>query len=344
MHSETSELREHSLGSDMAEIRILDEMARWRTRKVQYLAGAWTQLERVIPKFELSDFHDGPNEPANPFLRSVVRLPINKAERRIPVGVVSNNYMLVQHAEVGNRCLSGMAKAGVDLSQVRCEMGLSELGEWMHLRLRFPDGYCFQPKDNHKLDLRVEAFNSVDRSSRLIVLLSWLRLVCLNKMVVRESLVEVRDLHNSTLDLSKIEEAVGEGTRKAKEDKARLTVWGNREVHSEELREWADDIVADLWGKNAACRVFHICASSYDVEPEPFSKGRPSEKAAQRLDPVPGAASPAINLYDVCQALSWVATKRNNPEERIDRQAQIPDLIKKLNSRRAAASRHPFPA
>jgi hypothetical protein len=319
------------MGRPMSEISILEEVARWHTRKVQYLAGSWNQLKWVIPKFELSDFHDGPDEPANPFLRSVVRIPVNRAERRIPVGVVSNTYMLVQHAELGERCLSGMVKAGVDLSEVQCEIGLTELGEWMHLRLRFPDGYSFQPKDNHKLDLRVEAFNSVDRSSRLIVLLSWLRLVCFNGLVVRESLVEVRDVHNPALDLSKIEEAVAAGTRKAKEDKARLIVWQDRQVDSDELRDWVDRGVAGLWGKNAACRVFHICSSGHDVEPEPFSKAPPSEKQVRRLDPpVPGAANPAGSLYDVCQALSWVATRRNNPEERVERQAQIPGLIKKL--------------
>jgi hypothetical protein len=315
----------------MAEISILDEVSRWRTRNVRYFAGSWDQLKAIIPKFELSDFHDAPDEPANPFLRSVVRVPVGRTERRIPVGVVSNNYKLVQHAELGDRCLSGMAKAGVDLAEVNCEIGLSELGEWMHLRLRFPDGYSFQPRDNHKLDLRVEAFNSVDRSSRLIVLLSWLRLVCFNGLVVKESLVEVRDVHNQALDPSKIEEAVAAGTRRAKEDKARLIVWQDRLVDLDELREWADRGVAGFWGKNAACRVFHICSSGHDVEPEPFGKGSPSEKPARRLDPpVPGAASPAANLYDVCQALSWVATKRNNPEERVERQAQIPRLVKRL--------------
>ena|SRR5215469_14013096 len=113
----------------MSEIRLLNEVARWHTRKVRYLAGAWDQLEGVIPSFELSDFHDGPEEPANPFLRSVIRLPIRKAERRIPVGIVSNNYKLVQHTEVGDRCVSGIEKAGVDISKVRCELGLTELDE-----------------------------------------------------------------------------------------------------------------------------------------------------------------------------------------------------------------------
>jgi hypothetical protein len=279
----------------------------------------------------LQTFTTLPRSPANPFLRSVIRIPVEKAERRIPVAVVSNNYNLVQHAEVGEHCLSGMAKAGVDLSEIRCEVGLSELDEWMNLRFYFPEGYSFQPKDECKLDLRVEAFNSGDRSSRLIVLLSWLRLVCLNGLVVEESLVEVRDVHSPRLDLSKIEEAVASGADKPIGDKARLAVWQDSRVDPERVGQWADDAVADLWGKNAACRVFHICTSGHDVEPAAFVSGAPSKKPVRQLEPpVPGAVITATNLYDVCQALSWVATKRNDPEARIARQAQIPELIKEL--------------
>src|SRR5271169_255128 len=110
----------------------------------------------------------------------------------------------------------------------------------MNLRFYFPEGYSFQPKDKHKLDLRVEAFNSVDGSSRLIVLLSWLRLVCFNGLVVEESLVEVRDVHSPRLDLSKIEEAVAAGADKAIMDKARLKIWQDADVNAEKVGQWTD--------------------------------------------------------------------------------------------------------
>jgi hypothetical protein len=152
---------------------MLQEAARWRSRDVRYLSGSWEQLKAVIPEFELSDFHESPDEPVNPFLRSVVRLPVRKAEQRIPVAVVSNNYMLVQHAEVGNRCISAIAAAGVDLSGLRCEIGLSELDEWMNLRLYLPECYSYRARHGEQLDLRVEAFNSVDGSARLTILSGW---------------------------------------------------------------------------------------------------------------------------------------------------------------------------
>jgi hypothetical protein len=42
---------------------------------------------------------------------------------------------------------------------------------------------------------------------------------------------------------------------------------------------------------------------------------------------VPGAAKPATSLYDVSQALSWIATQRLNVEERLGWQTDIPKLI-----------------
>jgi Domain of unknown function (DUF932) len=169
---------------------MLKEAARWRSRNVRYLSGSWEQLRRLIPEFELSDFHDSPGEPANPFLRSVIRLPVGKAERRIPVGVVSNSYMLVQHTEVGDRCLSATRKAGIDPTEVRCEVGLSELDEWMNLRLYFPDYYSYPAHDGEQLDLRVEVFNSLDGSTRLTILSGWFRFVCSNGLVISNSLLE----------------------------------------------------------------------------------------------------------------------------------------------------------
>jgi hypothetical protein len=42
---------------------------------------------------------------------------------------------------------------------------------------------------------------------------------------------------------------------------------------------------------------------------------------------VPGSPERAATKYDVSQALSFVATRRNNAEERVTRQADIPQLL-----------------
>ena len=63
---------------------------------------------------------------------------------------------------------------------------------------------------------------------------------------------------------------------------------------------------------------------------DPFKSGKPSEKAIASVGVVPGARIPAKNLYDVSQALSWVATHRTNADDRLDWQVKIPALLDSL--------------
>jgi hypothetical protein len=151
--------------------------------------------------------------------------------------------MLVQHTEVGDRCLSAMAKAGIDPAEVRCEVGLSELDEWMNLRLYFPEDYSYPAVDGDPLDLRVEVFNSVDGSSRLTILSGWFRFICSNGLVIGESLLEVKDIHNPSLDLQKIEEAIARATLQGMKDQERLTQWQNCRVDKDEIAAWVDGAV-----------------------------------------------------------------------------------------------------
>src|SRR5215469_15521938 len=92
----------------------------------------------------------------------------------------------------------------------------------MNLRLYFPDDYSHAPSDGHKLNLRVEVFNSVDGSSRLTLLLGWFRFACSNGLVIGKTLTDIRDIHNQALDLMKIEDAIAAGTRFAEQDKKRM--------------------------------------------------------------------------------------------------------------------------
>ena len=144
--------------------------------------------------------------PPNPYMKSVVRVPRTIFEHPLPVGVVSNTYSLVQHADVASQCFEGIRDAGIDPSSLHCELGLTDLGEWMNLRIYFPEQYQkkLQPNVGDAMDLRVECFNSVEGGSRLIVLFGWLRLVCSNGMVIGETMVELRDIHNEHLDLEPI--------------------------------------------------------------------------------------------------------------------------------------------
>src|SRR5262249_46279855 len=156
--------------------------------------------------------------------------------------------------------------------------------------LYFPDEYSHTPSDEQKLNLRLECFNSVDGSSRLVILLGWLRFVCSNGMVIGETKTELRDVHNQHLDLSRIPEIVAEALDKVRGDKASMEKWQEVDVETETLKPWVNKDVTDKWNKLAACRIFHICDSGYDVEfADPFAQGTATEKPIKRTQKVPGA-------------------------------------------------------
>jgi hypothetical protein len=315
----------------METIEALPEVGRWNARDVTYWAGTWDKLAKLVPEFSLKDFRVADNMPANPYQKMVVRLPLKTIEQEIPVGVVSNSYGLAPHKMVVERCLDGLKFAGVDPKQLYCNLGLTELGEWMNFRIEFPEEYSFKGRDEKTMKLRLECFNSVDGSCRLEVLLSWFRLVCKNGMVVSESRTVISDVHNLSLDLSRITKIVGELLDKVKADLEVFVDWENTSLKPEQLKPWADKDVSKSWGKKAACRVFHICESGHDVELiDAFAKGEATEKPVRKVLRVPGSRESAQNLYDVSQALSWVATQRNSPEERVNWQSEINFLIAKL--------------
>jgi hypothetical protein len=315
----------------MQEIKLLEETSNWKSREVKYIAGKWNQISKNIPSFELRDFSEEIDGLANQYYKTVIRLPLTPLENRIPVGIVSNTYTLAQHNKVAKLCIEGIKKCGVDIDSVRCELGLSTLGEWMNFRIYFPDEYDYTPSDGNPLNLRLECFNSVDGSSRLTILFGWFRFICSNGMVIGKTISELRDIHNQNMDLKKINSLISEAMHQVHSDKEMMSKCENIHVNTKTLANWVDTTVSKKWGKIAAFRVFHICSSGHDAKYfDPFEAEKPSLKAMVPLAEVPGAPNEAKNLYDVGQALSWVATNKNNAEEKTQWQTEIPNLLENL--------------
>jgi hypothetical protein len=122
----------------------------------------------------------------------------------MPVAVVSRSYSLAPHRQVAALCREGLIEAGIKPEDLRYQVGLSELGEWMNFRIYFADTYCFIDNYGQRLDLRLECFNSVDGSSRLVILFGWLRFVCANGLVIGETKIEIRERHGRGLELPSI--------------------------------------------------------------------------------------------------------------------------------------------
>jgi Domain of unknown function (DUF932) len=312
----------------MTKITMLSDEASWRARKVRYYSGDWEAICSVIPEFELAPLTAGPDEPENPFLQLVMRRPLTSAERKIPIGIVSKNYGLVPHREVSELCRSGIIDAGISSKELRYEVGLSELGEWMNFRIYLPPSFSFEDEYGENLDLRLECFNSVDGSARLVIVLGWIRFICTNGVIIGETKIEIKERHVQKLDVCDIRERIGMALKLVSLDRDRLEKSQDELVAINQIQLWVDDAVAKKWGIKAAARIFHICKSGRDIEfSDPFALGKASEKPVRYLDPVPGSVMGATTKYDVLQALSFVASHRNNAEERLTWQADVSALL-----------------
>jgi hypothetical protein len=292
-------------------IERLEADSRRHSRDVTYSSGKWSQLASLIPKFELADFRAADSEPANPHLKAVVRLPLKPFERRIPVGVVSNSYPLAQHHEVAEQYFVGMRLLNFEPGNLKCDVGLTTLGEWMNLRIYFPSEYEYVRGGDARLGLRIECSNSVDGSSRLVLFLSWVRFICSNGMIISDTMATLRDKHDIYLNLQQIPEVLATALEKMNDERRRLREWDNSSFDLHELKRWINRDVAETFNKTDACRVFHICTSGNDVEiSNPFAPVAPTEKPVRPTFRVPGSPERAESVFDVSQALSWVATGR----------------------------------
>ena len=319
--------------------------SRWRSRAVTYHPGEWEDVKRLIPEFDLRPFtavpevgagtvpfDAGGRGSANPFLRVVTRRPL-AGEAPMPVGIVSRSYRLVQHLDIARLCRDEVC-AAVNLSpdELRYEIGLSELDELMHLRIRFPESYDMRDAHDDPLGLRLECFNAVDGRASLVVTLGWLRFVCANGLVIGRAKVNIRHRHSQGLDLTRIGPAIRNALGSVESDRDRIKQWQGEGVKIRDISTWADEAVTKAWRTKAAARVFHICDSGRDVEIERFTGDSATRIPVRRLVRVPGSPKRARTRYDVSQALSFVATRRRDVEERLEWQEAIPGLLGKLLS------------
>jgi Domain of unknown function (DUF932) len=162
---------------------------------------------------------------------------------------------------------------------LRYEVGLSELGEWMNFRVYFPDSYSFTDAHGYKLDLRLECFNSVDGSSRLMILFGWFRFICANGLVIGETKIEIKERHGKSLVLDSIRERIWPEFEAVETDKSRMQKWQDQKVDIEGIAAWADKKLSEKWGKKAAARVFHIIGTT----PRNASPGRPRFRTCCRV-------------------------------------------------------------
>ena len=89
-------------------LQITGEVGRWRSREMKFVAGGLAQILDHIPTFELGEFKVAVEEPANPHLKTIIRIPQTEFERPIPIAVVSPNYTLLQHRDLAELCANAL--------------------------------------------------------------------------------------------------------------------------------------------------------------------------------------------------------------------------------------------
>jgi len=297
----------------MYDVELTEEFLRWRSRDVTFYKGPWAQLRKMVPEFDLKPFRVGDSGPDNPHLRAVVRMPVNATEHPMPIATVSPSYALAPHGEVAELCIKGLESCGVGAAEMKFEIGLSALSEWMNLRIQLPDQFSMTDKARHKTALRLECYNSVDGSSRLSIVFGWIRFICSNGLIIGKTMIEIRERHDGSLALDEIPGRIAKAFAIAEADRKFRLNLEQRPVDLPKLAEWIDGKLSDTWGKKAAARVYHICKTGCDVEfPDPFAAGTATEKPVLQGDHVRGSPERAATLYDVMQAMSYVAGSKTN--------------------------------
>ena len=261
--------------------------------------------------------------------RLIVRTPTKESPEPAILAVVSPRYGLVQHREVLRGALNWIkSECGVTPTQVG--LGLSAAGG--HAVFRFDLGEVRQIRpDGLPVNLQLIVRNTVDRTSSVRAHLGWLRLICSNGMVVGVIAGRTRKTHRDNVALGKIFTSLSGTLTEMEQDQKTLEAWAGRNVTLDEVRILSNGILARRWDRVSAARVWHICESGRDARFVPPFRGEvPTDQPVRFAWEVPGSPCPARTLYDVAQAMSWVATRKRGLDESEMRQREIGHIISSM--------------
>lgn len=309
---------------------------KWFNSPVRVHEGTLSEVRQFIPDFERRSFAltqpENDRSRINERLDTIVRRPFGDDPSCVPIGVVSRGYTLVSHAAIFDAVTQALRAVEIPAGNVQTELAITEYGERMALSLYLPEKFKFDPGDGHPMALRLECLNSVDGSTRFRALISWLRLVCSNGLVVGVTRSAMRRRHVGEFQLEDVGEVLASGLRDAESEKQNFIKWKAKEIAPNRLASWIEKELREKWGFKAATRTHHIACCGWDVEILGQYKGEtPTTVAVRQTKPVPGTWPPCRNLFDVSQILAWLAKERRDVSEQLAWREQIPGLLESLN-------------
>ncbi len=288
-----------------------------------------------MPEFERMRFAlaqpDNGHSRMNDRLDMIVRRPFGKDPGFIPVGVVSKEYTLVPHQAVLDVAERAFVKARIAFEEVNAELRITEYGERMALSLYLPKRFSFNPGDGHLMDMRLECFNSVDGSTRFRALMGWFRFVCSNGMVIGVTLSDIKRRHVGDLGIHDVEAVLTSGIQESEKEKQNFEQWRKKTITPNSFVPWVNKDLKKVWGFKAAARLYHITRTGHDAEiVGPYKDNIPTTIPVRIVEKVPGAPGECRNLYDVSQALAWLAKERRDIQEQLAWREGIHDLLSPL--------------
>lgn len=295
----------------------------WKGQPIYKFDDRLDELVNMLPTFNVRAFGD------NIFLQQVVRLPQPDEQGETPVSVVSKNYQLFQHQDVVRVMRVALRNAGLTEDIAQGTLYMSTYGErieiWVTLR-----GLDFDPGDGHPLHTVVICQNSVDGSCALEFKVIRVRSICSNGMISGHG-GKIRRVHSgSGIGEVQTTQLLALMIKNITNDHQIYTRWYHTHVTCAQLDHWADEAVAKVWGNHDAARLASICRSGYDGMVQSLENVPPSCWQVGWDVIVPGANAPVENAYHAAQALSWVASRQNQFEERDKCLNDVTKLVEKL--------------
>ncbi len=311
------------------------DLTRWGSGKINEVSGTFDEIYSRLPTFSKFNAsmqqHSSHNQIANKSKDIIVCNQLNGWEP-VPVGMVSKRYQLVQHTDLFTGVMDSLGAVGIESSTVSIKAYLSEYGERASFLFELPHDYTFDPGDGENITPTLLCLNSVDGSVAFRIHILLVRFICKNGMFIGEELGGFKHKHTKGLDREFLFKYVTECIASIDKNRRTLEKWVQTKVPESSFSEWLNTTLFDAWGITAATRTYHIATRGIDVEidrNDPAAK-KASERNVQDIGNVPGANSPFRNLYDISQALSWVASNNANINMQLERQRDVKTLIDRL--------------
>ena len=313
-------------------------MNTWTGRPVHETFTLYSNLQvDQLPTFRREDFKT-PTGESNPHLDVIVN-----EEKDIPVATVSKSYGLLQHTEAVEVTVDALSNMGYKHNDAHCQIAMTELGERMWMRIRFPQ-HNFDPGDAHEMMLELNLFNSVDRSLIFGFEGGWYREICTNGMVALDVGARFNRRHSKAFSSKYLADQLDEKLANVLNEEQHYKRWAERKVqvgnptfYDGSLEEWIDETVSEEWSRGTAARTYHIIRTAIDGKASTAAEH--AEKLPHKI-PIRGGTEnrvlgqqPAETLLDVNHALTWVASHQETVQTRYEMMRDVPKLMNTLANR-----------